>query len=81
MATTLYVTPTRVIFGGGKFDSDNRYLRAGNASADMPITKGITFFIERNPPGQDTAWRYSVAGYVVNYGTLTNSATYTLVKT
>lgn len=80
MPTTLSITPTRVIFGGGKFDSENRYLRAGNPSASLPITQGVTFQITRS--GADSsAWRYSVAGYVVNFGGLTADSAFTLVTT
>lgn len=79
MATTVLITPTRVIFGGGKFDSQRRYLRAGNASAQLPITQGVTFQISRDAGTQGTNWRYSVAGYVVNSGSLTANSSYSLV--
>lgn len=79
MATTVLIAPTRVIFGGGKFDSQRRYLRAGNAAAQLPITQGVTFQISRDALGQTTNWRYSVAGYVVNSGSLTGNSSFSLV--
>jgi hypothetical protein len=78
MATTLQITPTLVIFG--PFDSRKRYLRAGNASANMPIVQGITFQIQYTA-NSFAWWRYSVAGYVQNVGSITGDATYTLVTT
>jgi len=62
----------------GPFDSRRRYMRADAPGADQPMTQGITFTMSR-PSAETTHWRYSVAGYVVNFGSLTYSAPFTLV--
>lgn len=84
MATTLSITPTRVIFGSGKFDSDNRYLRALVPGADFPIAQGVTLFVA-NASGnnQSAPFRYSVAGYTLesSSGAVSGAASYTLVST
>lgn len=70
-------TPTYII--AGPFDSRRRYMRADAPGADQPMTQGVTFTMSR-PAAEQTHWRYSVAGYVMNYGSLTADAAYTLVK-
>lgn len=81
MALLLMITPTRCIFG--PFDTVNRYLRAGNALADLPITQGVTFQVEGfadSGSSNNVRWRYSVNGYVKNSGSLTADSGFTLVK-
>jgi hypothetical protein len=80
MATLLYMSATRII--AGEFDSAKRYLRSNVPGANMPITQGVTFNISYVATGATTHWRYSVAGYTVDFGgTLSSSASYTLVTT
>lgn len=67
-------------FQCGPFDSRRRYMMADAPGADEPMTRGVTFYMSR--PGPDlTDWRYSVAGYVVNNGSITTNTPYTLVTT
>lgn len=78
MATIVSMSATRVIFG--EFDSTKRYLRSGVSGADIPITKGVTFHLAVGT-GQATHWRYNVNGYVMDFGgSISSSASYTLVK-
>lgn len=78
MATIISMSATRVIFG--EFDSTKRYMRYNASGANFPVTKGVTFNIV-SATGATTHWRYSVAGYVMDHGgTLSGSASYTLVK-
>lgn len=67
-------------FLAGNFDSRRRYMRADATGADMPMAHGVTFAMERNPPGQDTAWKYKVDTYQVSFGTVSMTTTETLVK-
>jgi hypothetical protein len=83
MATVLQMTASYIV--AGDFDSRNRYLRAGNPSADFPIAKGKTFFITTNTTSlSSTQWRYSAAGWTLNHPQWTGgslAASYTLVTT
>jgi hypothetical protein len=79
MATLLSMSATR--FTSGDFDSAKRYLRSNVPGANMPITQGITFNIA-GVTGATTHWRYSVAGYTMDFGgSLSSAASYTLVTT
>ncbi len=44
MSTTLSISPTRVILGGGKFDTNNRYIR-NSGSGTFPIPYGLTMYL------------------------------------
>lgn len=84
MTTTAFLSPTLVTFGGDKFRSDRRYLRAGSSGSTFAIAKSRTLDIVDDGNGF-SAWRYSVNGFVKSYSlpsglSATNDATYTLVK-
>lgn len=74
-----WVDITDSYFKVGPFDSTRRYMRADASGADMPMTSGVTFQVSR-PAAEQTDWRYSVAGYVMNYGAITANASYLLVR-
>lgn len=84
MSTTLYISPTRVILGGGKFDTNNRYIRA-SASGIFPIPKSETFTIAAGgaSPTHYVNWRWSSGIEAVEYNSggtaATGTPTYTLV--
>lgn len=87
MTTTVSFSPTRIILGGGKFDTNNRYIRAGTGYANnFPIPRAETMYIQAGggPPNHYVNWCWS-DGYdssiTYNSGgtTASGSPAYTLV--
>lgn len=82
MANVLQMTSSHIV--SGEFDSRKRYLRSGNVSADFPIAKGKTFYIEANSTsGVITGWSYNVNSFSkqFNYVGTRPTTSVTLVKT
>lgn len=68
MSTTLYISPTRVVLGAGKFDTDYRYIRA-SASGFFRIPKNETFYLAAGgaSPSHYVNWRWSDGSNAVEY--------------
>ena len=87
MSTTLSIAPTRVILSAGKFDTNNRYIRAGSGYGNnFPIPKAETVYIQAGggPPNHYVNWMWNDgydASVSYNSGGTTASGTpgYTLV--
>lgn len=63
MSTTLSISPTRVVFAGGKFDSDRRYIRGAASGAVFPMPQGETIDLARVSTFPE--WRYAVSNYAI----------------
>ncbi|MGE3284167.1 MAG: hypothetical protein AB7O13_24750 [Alphaproteobacteria bacterium] len=74
MTTSILMSPTRVIFGGGKFDSDKRYVRGEAASPTFAMVKGITIYLQSTPDGHSISWRWSDGVSSVTYTSSGGSA-------
>jgi hypothetical protein len=70
---------TSTYFVCGPFDSRRRYMRADVSGADQPMTHAVTLDMAI-PSAEQVHWRYAVAGYVQNRGSLTYETPYTLVS-
>lgn len=82
MSTTLYISPTRVILAGGKFDTNNRYIRA-SAFGSFRIPRGETFYVAAGgaSPSHYVNWRWSDGGNAIEYNNGGTSATGTPAAT
>lgn len=59
MATTILFSPTRCIMGGGKFDTNYRYMRAGTSGSTFPLPRERTVRIAADSNGRTVMWRWS----------------------
>lgn len=46
MPETIYIDGDEVRFGGGKFDTDNKYIRTAKANKLFSMVKGVSFQIQ-----------------------------------
>ncbi len=80
------ITESRVRFGQGKFDTDNRYIRAGATGANFPMPKRETVQIQQGIYGADrnfTSWRWADGVTAIEsdpLNGLSHMPTYTLVR-
>ena len=88
MGTLLDITTTRIRMADGKFDSLYRYIRAGTATGNFPICKGVTFDVGNPDINNYPSWRYSCGSgiYAMGFTALTGASpltfnpSYVLVK-
>lgn len=92
MAEAIYLSPTVVRFGAGKFNSGYYYLRAGSSGSDFPMPAGKTLHLQVT--GNWNYFRFDNSRYThehrgndtaISYGTTMSSsgfsASVTLVTT
>lgn len=63
MATTIRITPTRVIFNAGKFDSDFRYIRRTAQGARSTMLAGPSIAVALDPTGWRISWRFQCGAF------------------
>jgi hypothetical protein len=74
MATTIQITATRVIFNGGQFDSNYRYLRETSSGAVTTLVAGPSLAVSGWPSHNRVTWRFQVGSYVMSAPTGGSSA-------
>lgn len=65
MTTVIRITPTRAIFNGGQFDTDNRYLRTVSSGVMTTMLAGPSIAVIFNQTWDRIAYRYQCGGYVL----------------
>lgn len=76
MTVLVSIRPNRVIFSGGKFDTDNRYLRETSGAHLTTLLAGPSLALAVHANGSlaySVAWRFKVGNYNITGGVITLS--------
>lgn len=65
MPTVIRIAGTRVIFNGGQFDSDFRYLRRTDTGARTTMLAGPSIAVNFDSSSWRISWRYKCGSYTV----------------
>jgi hypothetical protein len=66
MADILSITANRVVFNGGQFDSDFRYIRETASGVRSTMLAGPSIAVSLNASFFRISWRYECGGYVLS---------------
>lgn len=84
MTRMVDISSSRIMFGAGKLDTDNRYIRAASSGATFPIPRSKTIFITAGSTSHYASWRCSDGVNSTtdssSNATATGDPSYTLVK-